>query len=186
MSEEDELFSGMSSPNSSVPFEMLQADGAPTSAAEMNETTTTTATSNNSGANSNNAAERKKLFLKNPWGNASYAELIAKAIKNSTRGSLTLSEIYDWYEEENRGKIGTILGSSKISRISSREGMWRIRRRGRTRFATTFRCTSANSTKKPVMGAGNGNRHSGSCIRKSWPTRLSLTREQVRVTEAEG
>lgn len=87
MSEEDELFSGMSSPNSSVPFEVHSNS---TSAA-MNSSISTP-TSNSAASN----AERKKLFLKNPWGNASYAELIAKAIKNSSRGSLTLSEIYDW------------------------------------------------------------------------------------------
>ena len=33
---------------------------------------------------------------KNAWGNLSYAELIAKAIENSSQQRLTLSQIYSW------------------------------------------------------------------------------------------
>jgi hypothetical protein len=33
---------------------------------------------------------------KNAWGNLSYAELIAKAIQNSSQQRLTLSQIYSW------------------------------------------------------------------------------------------
>jgi len=33
---------------------------------------------------------------RNPWGNQSYAELIAQAIQSSPEGRLTLSQIYDW------------------------------------------------------------------------------------------
>ena len=33
---------------------------------------------------------------RNPWGSASYADLISQAISGSPDGRLTLSQIYDW------------------------------------------------------------------------------------------
>ncbi|EDO47844.1 predicted protein, partial [Nematostella vectensis] len=36
---------------------------------------------------------------KKPWGNASYSDLIARAITQSTKQKLTLPQIYEWFVE---------------------------------------------------------------------------------------
>lgn len=90
--EEDELIStAMSSPNP-----ILHSDPSDPMDDSTSFTTADIIPENSTASTPTMANDRKKLFLKNPWGNASYAELIAKAIRTSSRGSLTLSEIYDW------------------------------------------------------------------------------------------
>ncbi|KAK8729525.1 hypothetical protein OTU49_008523, partial [Cherax quadricarinatus] len=39
---------------------------------------------------------KKNTSRRNPWGNMSYADLIAQAILSSPEGRATLSQIYDW------------------------------------------------------------------------------------------
>ncbi|MCL4126725.1 UNVERIFIED_CONTAM: hypothetical protein GTU68_036943, partial [Idotea baltica] len=39
---------------------------------------------------------KKNTSRRNPWGNMSYADLIAQAIVSSPEGRATLSQIYDW------------------------------------------------------------------------------------------
>lgn len=39
---------------------------------------------------------KKNTSRRNPWGNMSYADLIAQAIASSPDGRATLSQIYDW------------------------------------------------------------------------------------------
>ncbi|XP_076065161.1 forkhead box protein O6-like [Oratosquilla oratoria] len=39
---------------------------------------------------------KKNTSRRNPWGNMSYADLIAQAIMSSPDGRATLSQIYDW------------------------------------------------------------------------------------------
>ena len=41
-------------------------------------------------------APKKNTSRRNPWGNMSYADLIAQAIASSSEGRATLSQIYEW------------------------------------------------------------------------------------------
>lgn len=52
-----------------------------------------------SGWKHNLLGVKKKFSRKNAWGNCSYKALIIEAIEQSSKGKLTLNEIYDWIVE---------------------------------------------------------------------------------------
>lgn len=68
---------------------------------------------------------KKNTSRRNPWGNMSYADLIAQAIMSSPEGRATLSQIYDWMVQnvpyfkdkgDSNSSAGWKVGSSRHGR----------------------------------------------------------------------
>lgn len=72
---------------------------------------------------------KKNTSRRNPWGNMSYADLIAQAIMSSPDGRATLSQIYDWMVQnvpyfkdkgDSNSSAGWKVGSSSSSVADTR------------------------------------------------------------------